>query len=281
MERAKGIVGSVLALAALAGSSPGQAAPVVQVEDRIEVRVRPMNAEPAEPASVPLTLRPVGASADEGVLVLRWPGSEDRTTVRLRARERMLADDDLRGVLIEAEVEPPGGERTVARRVVSFDDSETVLFEVHRAREKGLTLAVECSTVREVAVTTRRSVGAPVSFRLEVRWVDGSDAVLLETNRLDSFVGEPVMYAFSLDGASGAQSMEVRLEPLRIVGDILQFQMEVSGSLPGGGRPHLVARKERWLTSAGTTSSIDAVEGEPGTGYRFSVTPSFDATAAH
>jgi hypothetical protein len=160
--------------------------------------------------------------------------------------------------------------------VVAFQDTETVLFEVHRARETGLTLAVECETYREITAATRPEIGAPVSFDLEVHWVEGDRAVLLETNRLDSFVGDPVSYAFSLDEGGSARSMEVRIVPMRLVGGVLQLEMEVTGTVSSDAAPRLVARKDRWLSSSGAQSSLEVVEGEPKTGYRFSVTPHYD-----
>jgi hypothetical protein len=273
---ARGLGTAVVAVGALLAGTV-TAAPIVEIEEHIELRVRPMTAAAAEPESLPLVLRPTADVPADGILVVRWPGPDDRTEVRIRARERLVAADDLRSVVIEAEVHPPAGARTHAQRVIAFDDADSVLFEVHRAHETGLTLAIECQTVREVRATTRRTFGSAVSFRLDVHWIDGTEAVLLETNRLDTFVGDSVSYAFSLDEPAGARSMEVRIAPLRMVGGVLQVEMEVDGTLPGDGTPRLVARRERWLSSPGATSSLDVVEGEPAKGYRFSVTPSFDA----
>ena len=81
---------------------------------------------------------------------------------------------------------------------------------------------------------------------------------------------------FRSSGSGDArESLRVVLTPMRIDGDLAEVDIEVSGSLPGAGRPLLLSRRERIVTSRRATSSVDVTAGDPPAGYRFRITPDF------
>jgi hypothetical protein len=135
-----------------------------------------------------------------------------------------------------------------------------------------LTLAIAGELTQQRRYTARPEVGPRVSFELQVRWFERGESVTLETNQLNTFVGQQVSYAFRLGETGKAAALTVRLTPARLVGQTLRVEAEVDGTLPGDDETVVaVARKEEWLTSAGTSSVLSLAEGEPPTGFQFVV----------
>jgi hypothetical protein len=111
---------------------------------------------------------------------------------------------------------------------------------------------------------------------VEIQWVERGQPVTLETNTLNSFVGQPVSYAFRLGATGEAEALSLKLHPARRVGEALRVEVDVSGTLPGSdGDLQVVARKEQWFSTSGAPSTLSLAEGDPPTGFRFLVTPSF------
>ena len=71
------------------------------------------------------------------------------------------------------------------------------------------------------------------------------------------------------------ESVLVRLTPLKLFGDVAQIEMEISAALPDGDTTRRIERKEQWLASRDTTSSVTLEAGQPPRGYRFLVTARF------
>jgi hypothetical protein len=106
--------------------------------------------------------------------------------------------------------------------------------------------------------------------------VAGDRVDSLETNRLSTFVGEPVSYSFRLGSPGQAESAQLTLTPQQILGDVVRVEVDVTATLPGAQEePLLVSRTEQWVTSRGASSTISLATGEPPSGYRFVVTPRF------
>ena len=64
--------------------------------------------------------------------------------------------------------------------------------------------------------------------------------------------------------------------PVDLVGETLRVEASVSGPVPDGQEGvELVSKREQWLCSRGTTSSMAVTRGEPATGFRFLVTPRY------
>ena len=80
---------------------------------------------------------------------------------------------------------------------------------------------------RETSLAARPTAGVPVLLMLEIQRVVEGRSIPLETNRLSTFVGEPVSYAFRLGQESESASVRVQLTPLALYGDVAQVEMEI------------------------------------------------------
>lgn len=268
---------STVALGVIYFSSVG-AAPNVSVHERHSVilRIRCLTARatdvPAEGAYV-LELEPGKGGSVE--FEARWPDDATASRVTVVAIARPAASQAAHLLRLEGVVERPDGQRDSSSRDLEFTESTTALFELAREDERSLTLAVEAEDVRETVFAARPQVGVPVVMHLEVEWIEDGQSSSLETNRLSTFVGEPVSYSFRLGETGEAEALEVRLTPVGIFGDVIQVQAEVTGSVPRAGGLELVSKSERWMISRGRSAALDVAAGEPPIGFRFSVTPRF------
>jgi hypothetical protein len=262
----------------LASCTVGLAAPVVRVveQETILLGLRSPGAAlvGAPPDGVVRLALAPGAST-EAELSVRWPGADRTSLVRIRAQARPPVETGGQLVRLEAAVERPDGSKSRSSREIGFEEATTALFEVDRTGGAGLTLVVEAEIERERTLAVRSTVGAAVVFHLEVRRLEATGEVELETNRLSTFVGEPVTYSFRLGDTVEAESLRVELTPLGLYGDLIQVEIDVDGKLRDGTGVRLVNRHERWLGSRGESTSVDVSAGDPPTGFRFVVAPEF------
>lgn len=267
----------ILACGIPAGSFPTRGTtPQLEQRTRVDLAVRPLTAEPAAPGEVlPLQLVVRPEEPAEAALVLAWPDADSRATLKLRAVHARATSGHANGVDLDARLDLPDGRTVHASRAVRFDEDETVLFEVYRIDDKSLTLAVEAKASTETVISKLPSPGSMVRFRLEILRVLGERTVSLETNFLNTLLGEPVSYAFRLDNKPGADAASITIEPLELHGDIATIEIEVSGKLLLEDEVVMIGRNERWLASRGATLTLAFEAGEPPTGYRFLLTARF------
>jgi hypothetical protein len=112
-------------------------------------------------------------------------------------------------------------------------------------------------------------------LELEIQRVIDGRTVSLERNELRTFVGATVSYSFRLGKVGEADSVLVRLTPLKVSGDVATVRVELTGSLPGGDTTQMVSRSEKWFCSRRVASTIPLESGDPPNGYRFLVTAHF------
>ena len=156
-----------------------------------------------------------------------------------------------------------------------YCDDVGARIEIHRNETGGLTLAV---TVERKVLGYRvasAGTGEPVAFRLEVDVVRSDRVVPVETNHLQTLMGQPVEYSFRRGRGDGLQSVRLELTPVGRVGELLEVAIDISGSLPGSDRRLLLGRNETLFSSRGVTSTVTVTNGTPPTGYRFRITPDF------
>jgi len=206
---------------------------------------------------------------------LQWPDPGATSRLVLRGTGVAGPADGEHVLTLEAEFTPPDGPTTRARREFRLREGATSLFEIYGVDEERLTLGLRAE--RKVFGFERalKSVGQAVQFRLEVEAVRGADSHALETNYLNTFIGEPVEYSFNRGGGDSAESLRLILTPKRRRGDVVEVAIEVSGSLPGNGSRLLLSRSETLFTSRGATSGVTVTSGEPPMGYRFRIAPEF------
>ena len=97
----------------------------------------------------------------------------------------------------------------------------------------------------------------------------------IERNQLSTFVGESVAYSFRLGDRGEADAVRITLKPVRVVGELITIDIDVSGTLPGENDVQLISKTESWTTTRGAVSSVAVESGDPPTGYRFLVTPRY------
>lgn len=244
-------------------------------EADLEVRVQPLLVVGGESGALPAKTFVV-TEQDGGSLALdlRWPDPSSRSRLRLQAVGRAGGVDEHHFLRLTAWLD--AGNRTHrASRVLNLQSGSTSLFEVHRVGDERLTLAITVERKLRRLVPHRPSAGVPLTFKLEVEGVRGEEAFPLETNHLQTFLGEPVEYAFRRGEGDAAEAVTLMLTPILKEGDVIELRVDVSGSLPGGDRRLVLSRGDVLLTSRGATSTLGVTAGDPPAGYRFRITPDF------
>jgi hypothetical protein len=264
-----------LAVLASAGAPPVAGIEVVQ-RDHVVLRVRSLGVAPApgttgEPWEFDVDPDRGGSLS----LELLWPDPGTRCRLRLSAVEQVPPAGAARLLELRAELVLADGTSVRASRPLPLDEAATALFEVYRLGDRSLTLAFEAETVTETELAAARPAGPPVRFDLEIQRVDRGRAVTLETNRLDTLVGEAVSYSFRLGEPGKADAVTLRLEPVRRFDELVKLELRVSGTLPAEGGTEVVSREEEWVVQRGATSTLAVEHGEPPSGYRFLVTARF------
>ena len=206
---------------------------------------------------------------------LQWPVPEASSRLELRATGRPGPPDSVHAVALEAELALPDGRRSTTRRALQLQEGTTSLIEVYREGARGLTLAITAERQVRPRVRPARTFGDPVLFRLEVDAVRGEQTVALETNHLTTFMNEPVEYSFRRGEGEMAESVRLLMTPVRRDGDVIEVQVEISGSLPGETARVLLSRTHTLVTSRGATSAVTVTSGKPPVGYRFRITPDY------
>ncbi len=247
----------------------------VVFRDKVILELRVMNAKLPPGVERPLRL-PVdpdfGGTLEFDVL---WPDDDSRCTLALHAEEVRGPVGDGRGIALSVELKLPDGTTSRAARNLVVRDFGTSLFEVYHRNNRSLTLAIDAEIVRETVVPGRRAVGGPVVLDLEIQRVVEGRVFPLERNQLSTFVGESVAYSFRLGDRGEADAVRITLKPVRVVGELITIDIDVSGTLPGENDVQLISKTESWTTTRGAVSSVAVESGDPPTGYRFLVTPRY------
>jgi hypothetical protein len=197
-----------------------------------------------------------------------WPGGVLRLTAVL---DRLLEDGA--SIALASEVTPRHGRRASAERRFDLREGGSQLVEIFGDRERHLLISIRGEEGTRPVVRRFAAVGARVLLRVEIERIDGTRSVALETNDLNTFVGEPVEYSFDFGG--GGERLRLVLTPLSLTGSIAQVRAQITGQLPDVAGPIILSRDQSIAASRGATSSVEVVAGDPPRGYRFRITPDF------
>lgn len=257
---------------------PIVAAPTIDLDrrTRIVLKITPLDAT-AAPRTLHATEIDVEAGGTVGgSLNVAWPSAADVSHIDLHVSSSPPTLDGQFPVAIAAELRTPDGRRIHSERAFRFNERATTLFEIDRVDGRSLTLAVEAIAEIETVYSSRRTVGPPVRFRVEIWRVSAGRTIRLEDNFLNSFVGDPVSYGFRLGDGDGATEVTLTLLPVRLEGEIAEVEIEIGGRLPGAdGGLAVIGRRERWLASRDAPFKLAFEHGEPPEGYRFVLTTRF------
>lgn len=223
----------------------------------------------------PATISLDSSDPRETKLELVWPEPGDLSELRFRVSHAPPPAGSERAVTLDARLVLPDGTRVHASRTVAFDESETILFEIHRFDNRSLTLSVQLTVEVELVVSTHPTPGSQIRFRLEiVRVIEGRE-VVLENNYLNTLMGEDVSYGFQLADSVDADAVQITIHPRRLIGNIAEIDVSVNGRLQMGDELMVIGRSERWMASRDATSTLAFESGDPPTGYRFRITARF------
>jgi len=260
----------------LCGSSFAAPPPMVEQRESVVLHVHPLSA--GTPAGAPRGPYPLPVNRETGgslAFDLLWPDAGTRCSLKLDAVAGTPTEQATHPIQLRAELILGDGTKVQSARSLLINDGSTTLFEVYRQSGQSLTLVLEAEITREMVVGTRPRVGRRVGLKLEVQRVRAGNAISLETNELNTFVGLPVAYSFSLGETSQADALRIELKPVRISGDIVEIDVELSGTLPADEAIEMVGRRESVIASRGAPTIVAVESGDPPTGYRFVVTAQF------
>jgi len=266
----------VLALSTTAMPA-GHAAPSVAIETHVVLTIDAMTVEDkgSKTAGVSREVE-IGPSQPASVdFDVSWGPEHVGLSLHFDARLTSVTPDGEAVLVCESSVSREGRPPVRSSREVRLADEGSGLFEVFGEGGRRLLLTLRGEQVTRAVVRPPSSIGAPVRFLVAVLRVDGERIVLLETNELNTFVGQSVEYSFRLGQDEGLEAVRLALLPTAISGDLVTLEAEISGALPGPGGTVLVSHRERIVASKRATSHVSATTGTPPAGYRFQVTPEF------
>lgn len=256
------------------GTSPRAAVPIVQ-ETVVRLDVQAVAIQDGQSRTVELRdLEANRGKPGSREVPIPWNGAPAAAALKVSARIEAGISDEPR-IEIEARLAIPGESPVVASRSWNARDGDTTLFPVYDATDGKLVLTLRAEVFTRPVVRQASSLGPPIRFRLEIERVLGDRSVPLETNDLDTFVGEPVEYAFRRGADDTLEWLRLVLTAVRVSGDVTEIRAEVTGGLPGTGGSAWLHRSESLVSTRGATSSFAVLTGEPASGYRFRVTPQF------
>ena len=71
------------------------------------------------------------------------------------------------------------------------------------------------------------------------------------------------------------EALTLELTPVRLIGDLVEINVNVEGRLPGDDGVMLIARDENFVVNRGAMLPVSVTTGDPPVGYRFQVTALF------
>jgi len=233
--------------------------------------IRSMTADAIGSPSHTLKIDPRDGGRIEFEIDWGTPGKPVR--VELAGYPISEATDPVHRIRFESRVIDSAGRSHRAQRAVEFEGEATTLFEVYREGDRPLTLVLRGSSEIQTRIPARSTPGKQVRFRLEIQRVEEGRVTPLETNWLNTFIGEAVSYSFHL--GEQADKAEITLRPVRLTGDVAEIEVQLSGAFPREEGTDLTSRRENWVTTRGTATTLALEQGDPPTGYRFSISPHF------
>ncbi len=92
---------------------------------------------------------------------------------------------------------------------------------------------------------------------------------------LQTFENETVRYEFERGPELTDEALTLSLTPLRLIGDLIEINVNIEGRLPGDDGVTVIARDENLVVNRGAMLPVDVTIGDPPVGYRFQVTTLF------
>jgi len=269
----------LLLLITLPAGSPAQADSGIRKIPQIDLKVRSVG---GAPQMEPLTLSV--AVDNKKQIRFGWDaGAGKPLRVTLDAESMTTADEGTMSLKLRASLELPDGRLIQSSRQDRVQQRATILFELYRLEGKPVTLAVEATVGETWRAAGAPTVGQPVRFEVEILFVDGDSEVSVERNQLNTFEGQSVRYELAGRDDPSESSLTLRLTPIRIIGDLVEVRVQLSGKLPSrdaddgahNDELNVVASDENVIVNRGSSTPVDITVGEPPIGYRFRISPQY------
>jgi hypothetical protein len=259
----------VFSLALLGGPEPAATDRIKKIP-LVEIEIRALSESEPRPHSLML-------KADRPARVQFEAGWDEIGNVRveLTGRAEATGDADARTVRLQAILTLPDGRRIQASREALIKERSTILFELFRHDDRPFTLALTVQISQTLEVIHTPSFGSPVRFEIEVMRVEGNTPSSLERNMLNTFENETVRYEFTLGPDLTTAALTLSLTPVRLIGDMVEINVNIEGRLPGDDGVTVIARDENFVVNRGAMLPVDVTIGDPPVGYRFQVTTLF------
>ena len=118
-----------------------------------------------------------------------------------------------------------------------------------------------------------------IGAKIHVATFDASQPVMAFLNErhelLRTFERQTVRYEFNAGPGPEHEAVTLALTPVRVIDDLVEIRVNLSGRLPDGDDLAVIARDETLLANRGSSSAVTITAGDPPTGYVFQVTPRF------
>ena len=248
----------------------------VEMESRLRLDLRPMTVQGDKTRT--FENRQVTITPDKGAVLrftLDWPGTSKPAKVKLWFHGNPSGAGESHQVTLDSQVTLPGEQTVTANRVIHLDERSMRFVEIYARGDIHLTLALELELTLTPVVQQPSGMDRPVEFNLQVARISGEETILLETDTLRTFLGQPVTYSFRRGAGSTLETVQLELLPMSIEGNVLQARVTWTGEIQTGTTPLYLSRSETILTSRSAASEFHATVGEPPEGYSFTVTPGF------
>jgi hypothetical protein len=259
----------------LAAVGPCLALPQVRQRAQVVLHVQVILVAPPAAgrtiASRTLTLDRTQAKREQ--IEVAWPGEATPTLLSLSATGRPGSYPDRQTVELTSSVGRPGGQALATESTYALRDGSSQLVEVYAHAGVRLLLALSAERLTEPVVGPSAGDLAQVRFQVAVQYVHAETVEVLETNVLDTFLGETVEYSFERGEGDALETLRIALLPIRLEGSIAEVEVVIDGTLPAPTNRVVVSRRERLLTTRGSASAVVVSAGDPPSGYRFEIRP--------
>ncbi len=253
-----------------------QAAPPRIVRDLdLLVELRPLLTRGAQTGGLPeRSLRFDKDSDAVAHWVLQWPDPTLDSQLDLRITGHPGTNGQPHSITIGGTLKVAGGRLIRLRRSFRLLEGGSDIYELYREGEFALMLTIKISSELKGWSPAAVHAGDRVYIDVFIEAITGDRIVSLESNRLNTFLGESVEYSFRRGEGKSFEEVRLVLTPQQLEHGGYEVEAVVNGSLPASEGRSYLDRRETLLLSDASTATLRVVRGDPPVGYRFRVSVS-------
>jgi hypothetical protein len=263
-------------LLVIALSSVIQAAPPRIVRDvDLLVELRPLLTDGLQSGGLPGRSVRFDDESDAGARwVLQWPDPTQDSRLDLRVSGQPGIDGQPHSITVSGTLKADGDRLIRLRRSFRIREGGSDIYELYRQGDSALTLTLKVRSELKGWSPAAVHAGERVYIDIFIEAIAGDRIVSLESNRLNTFLGEPVEYSFRRGQGKTLEDIRLTLTPGELDQGGYEVEAKLDGSLPGDDGRSYLDRHETLLLSEASTATLRVVRGDPPVGYRFRVSVS-------